>query len=135
MKKLLKLFLISTAGLWLVNWLFPEGLVLTGDFISLLKAGAGLTLANWLVRPLFKMIMLPFNLLTFGLFRWVTNVVMLWLVVRFVGGVAVQPFQFGGLNYAGIVLPSLTFTQLTAWIAIPFLLALISSLLIWVTGK
>jgi len=135
MKNWLRLFLISTFALWLVNRWFPEGLNIAGGTPALLKAGLGLMLANYLVRPLFNIIMLPINLLTFGLFRWIVNVAILWLVVKFIGGISIHPFNFNGITFGGIVIPALSFNAWTAWIAIPFLLSLISGLFIWLVKK
>ena len=135
MKRLIRMFVISGFSLWVVNYWFPEGLVLSGGTWALVKAALGLGLINWLIKPLVNMVMLPVNLLTFGLFRWVTNVLVLWLVVRFIGGIAVRGFSFHGLTYQGIVFPAITFSELYAWIFLSFLISLISSLVIWLMSK
>ena len=133
MKWLLRYFLISTVSLWLVNKAFPQGLVMSGDIYNFLKVGAGLTIANILVRPLMNMVMLPINLLTFGLLRWVTNVAILWLVIRFVGGVSIQSFAFQGLNFNGFIIPAWPFYGWMAWLAIAFALSIVSGLMVWLT--
>lgn len=135
MKKLLRMFFISAFSLWVVNYWFPEGLVLEEGMWSLAKAALGLGAANWLIRPLVNMIMLPLNLLFFGLFRWITNVLVLWLVVRFVGGIAIRPFAFAGATVQGIVLPGMDFNQMYAWLVLSFLVSLISSFVIWLMSK
>jgi len=135
MKRIFRTLIISSFSLYLVNRLFPDGLVWDQKIPTLIIAGAGLTIANLLVRPLFSIIMLPINLLTFGLFRWVTNVVLLFLVVYLVDGIKVQAFNFPGLTYSGIVIPIMYFNSIMAWIVISFVLSFISGLMIWMIKK
>ena len=135
MKRLLRLFLISIFSLWLVNQWFPQGLVLNDLNLTLIKAGIALTIANYLIRPIFSLIMFPINLLTFGIFRWVTHTFMLWLVIRAVGNISIQPFIFPGADLKFVIIPSLNFNVYTAWIAIPLTISLISGTLIWLVKK
>src|SRR3989344_6825170 len=135
MKRIFRTLIISSFSLYLVNRLFPDGLVWDQKIPTLIIAGAGLTIANLLVRPLFSIIMLPINLLTFGLFRWVTNVVLLFLVVYFVDGIKVQRFISPSFTYSGIVIPEMHFSSITAWIVISFVLSIISGLMIWLVRK
>ena len=135
MKRIFRTLIISSFSLYLVNRLLPEGLVWDHQILTLITAGAGLTVANLVVRPLFSIIMLPINLLTFGLFRWVTNVVLLFLVVYFVDGIKVQRFISPSFTYSGIVIPEMHFSSITAWIVISFVLSIISGLMIWLVRK
>jgi putative membrane protein len=135
MKALIRLYLISTFSLWLINRWIPQGLIITGGNHTFIQGGAALMLANSLVKPIFSLILLPINLLTFGLFRWVTNVLILYLVVKFVGGINIQPFQFPGADIYGFIVPAINFNLWTAWIAIPFIISLVSGTLIWLVKK
>jgi len=51
-----------------------------------------LGLLNTVIRPLLIILTLPINLLTLGLFTFVINGVLFWLVARFVEGFSVTSF-------------------------------------------
>ncbi len=135
MKRLLRMFVISTVSLYAVSQFFPQGLVWDHSLLTLAQAGIGLTIANVIVKPLFSLMLLPLNLLTFGMFRWVTNVALLYLVVHFVSGIQVQAFTIQEFTYSGLVIPQINLNHLTAWIAVSFFLSVISGLLIWLVRK
>ena len=61
-----------------------------------------LGLVNLLVRPIVRLVALPITLLTLGLFGWVINALMLWLVSAIVPGFAIQSFK--AALWASIVL-------------------------------
>lgn len=135
MKRILRFLLIFSATLWLVNYWFPQGLVIKNAPWTFFEAGFALTIANYILKPIFKLLMLPINLLTFGLFRWVINVAILWIVVNFVGNIQIQPFNFPGADLSIIIIPQLNFNTITAWIAISFLVSFTSGFLIWLAKK
>ncbi|NMP22664.1 phage holin family protein [Sulfobacillus harzensis] len=51
-----------------------------------------LGLVNLVVRPIVKLLTLPLTLITLGLFGWVVNALMLWLVSALVPGFRVAGF-------------------------------------------
>jgi putative membrane protein len=60
--------------------------------ISIIIAALALGLVNTFIRPILRLIALPINLVTFGLFGWVINGLMLWLVSGLVPGFHVVGF-------------------------------------------
>ncbi|PSB42489.1 hypothetical protein C7B80_27345 [Cyanosarcina cf. burmensis CCALA 770] len=62
------------------------------SFTTALIAAAILGLVNALVRPILIILTLPFTLLTFGLFLFVINALMLWLVGFVTPGFVVTGF-------------------------------------------
>ena len=55
-------------------------------------AGLLLGLFNMLIKPLIKLLSLPINILTLGLFNIIINAGMLWLVDLILGGLEVEGF-------------------------------------------
>lgn len=51
-----------------------------------------LGLVNLVVRPIVRLLALPITLLTLGLFGWIINALMLWLVSAIVPGFHIQGF-------------------------------------------
>lgn len=61
------------------------------DVGSAFIAVLALTLVNALIRPIVKLLTLPLNCLTFGLFSFVVNALMFWLVGQLGVGLYVGP--------------------------------------------
>jgi len=59
---------------------------------SALLAALALGLVNAVVRPLMILLVLPLTVLTFGLFLWVVNALMLRLAASLVPGVQIEGF-------------------------------------------
>lgn len=62
------------------------------DWTSAVLAAVVLSLLNGVVRPIVALFSLPFTLLTFGLFYFVINGLMIWLTSYFVAGLVVRSF-------------------------------------------
>lgn len=59
---------------------------------TILWAAVALGVINLIVRPVVRLLALPINLITLGLFGWVINGLMLWLVAAVVPGFRVAGF-------------------------------------------
>ncbi|MCL4495745.1 MAG: phage holin family protein [Firmicutes bacterium] len=79
---------------------------------AILVAALVLGLVNTFIRPIVKLLTLPINLLTFGLFGLVINAFMLWLVSSVVPGFAVSGF---GAAFWGAILLSII-SGVVGWI-------------------
>ena len=69
---------------------------------AILIAALALGLVNTFIKPIVKLLTLPINLLTFGLFGLVVNALMLWLVSSLVPGFIVS--GFGAAFWGAIIL-------------------------------
>ena len=84
---------------WLVNSLalFAADYLVRGitiyDFWSGLAAAALLGIVNAVIRPVLIILTLPINIMTLGFFTLIINALMLKLVVRIVGGIAINGFM------------------------------------------
>lgn len=70
--------LINAAALWAATRLVP-GISFDGDWRLLFVVALLFGLLNVLVRPILKLLTLPFLIITLGLFIFVLNAMMLWL--------------------------------------------------------
>jgi putative membrane protein len=75
-------------ALWATT--FVPGILFQGNVVMLLLGGAILGLFNLIVRPLALIISLPLLILTLGLFYFVLNGILLWLVSLLIPGYFVQ---------------------------------------------
>jgi len=80
--------IFNAFALWVTT--FVPGIIFRGNVVTLLLGGAILGLFNLIVRPLALLISLPLLILTLGLFYFVLNGILLWLVSLLIPGYVVQ---------------------------------------------
>lgn len=76
---LISQILLSTIGLWLAITFVP-GVEFTGSWQLLFLAGAILGVLNFFLKPILKKITLPLRIITLGLFGFLINALMVWIV-------------------------------------------------------
>lgn len=130
MKTILRAIFLNLVTLYLVALFFP-GLSISNKLLTYLSAAVVWTLINKIVKPIIKLLLLPINLITLGLFAWVANVITLFMLGSFIKGVVIQAFTFSGLNYQGFTIPSIHLNILFAYITTSIVLSLVHSALIW----
>jgi len=130
MKKVLRHYVIDTFILFVVSKI-ASGLVFENGVETLLLAGAGLTVASLLAKPIINLLLLPLNLITFNLFKWVSSAVALYLVTLVIPGFKITGFFFEGLSSQWLDLPSLSFTGFFSYIAYSFIFSLFSAFIYW----
>lgn len=86
--RLLRPFILTAASLWVLSYFLPT--ITVANWTTLAAASVVLVLLNTLVRPILKILFLPINVITLGLFSVVINVVILWLAMYFVPGFEVS---------------------------------------------
>ena len=96
MLRLLVVWLINTLALIAVAYLLPGVSVAT--FASALVAALVLGLVNTVIRPVLILLTLPATILTVGLFIFVINGLLFWLVGSFIQGFVVAGFWWGVLG-------------------------------------
>jgi putative membrane protein len=111
MLSLLARWVVNAAALLLVAYIYPG--VHVESFIAAALAALGLGLVNAILRPL--LIPLPATILTLGLFIFVINALLFWLVAEVVHGFTVTGF---GAALLGSILYSVI-TLLTSWLLFP----------------
>lgn len=131
MKSLVKIYIINTLSLYLASVVF-SGIALDKGLESLLLAGAGLAVISLLVKPLINILLLPLNLITFGLFRWVSSVVALYLVTLLVPGFKIVNFVFEGFSSKLINIPAFALSRALAFIAFSLAISVFSSIIHWI---
>lgn len=130
MKRILRHFTIDTVSLFLASSV-ASGLIFENGIQTILMAGLGLTVASLIAKPIINVLMLPINLISFGLFRWVSSAIALYLVTLVVDGFRISKFHFGGFTSVWFDLPTFTFEGALAIISFSFLLSLIASFIYW----
>ena len=133
MKKFLRLILFNLVSLWLVTNVI-SGFSYGKDLMVLLKSAFFLTLVNLLVKPLINLLLLPINLITLGTFRWLANVIALFLVTIIVPQLTISGFVFPGFTYQGFIIPSLHLSGFWVLFLASFIISLSCSFLLWISN-
>ena len=131
MKTLLRYFLINLVSLWATTEILKGGLVYSGGFSILLIGGLAFTAINFILVPLLKILFLPLNILTLGLFAWMTNVVALYVLTSSVPQIRLLPYHFSGFIYNGFVIPSADLTAFWVAVVASIMIGLFTHLLHW----
>lgn len=130
MKKYLRLLLVNTATLWLAAKIIT-GISFDSQIKTLFSAALALTIIDLLIKPLIKILLLPINLLTLGAFRWLTNVIALYLTTLIVPEFKINGFFFPGFVYQGFAFPSMNLSTFLTFVLTSFTISLITTLLLW----
>ncbi len=96
MKHLFIRFIQTILAIALLSFLVPT--VSYTDYMSLIVGGIVLSLLQMILRPVLKILFLPVNIVTLGLFSWVINVFILWLATWIVPGFDIKPTVFMGMQ-------------------------------------
>jgi uncharacterized membrane protein YvlD (DUF360 family) len=130
MKDILRESLVRSVTLYAAAAIFP-GLVISRGAGELLLSGAVFTLFSRLVSPLVKLITLPFNLLTLGLFSWINHAVVLAIMVQFWRHVQVIAFRTTPWQQSGFSIPAMEVSLVFSYIMAAILLTFIYKILDW----
>jgi putative membrane protein len=82
--KLLKPIIVAAVSLFILAYFLPT--VSFMHWTTLLIAAAVLAFFNKIIKPILKLLFLPVNIITFGLFSVVINAGLLWLATYLVPG-------------------------------------------------
>ncbi|MEK7521748.1 MAG: phage holin family protein [Patescibacteria group bacterium] len=130
MHRILRSFFIHAFAIWFVAKNF--GGIDYGNSLQFLALGAlALTIADGILKPLINLLLLPFNLVTLGLFRWVSGVITLYIATTLVNGFSIIPFVYPGLKSAWFIIPQISFGLFGAYIISAFLISFVSGWLFW----
>jgi len=111
--RILLVWLINTIALIVVAYLVKG--IAVASFTAALVAALILGLINAVIRPILVLLTLPVTILTLGLFLFVINALLFWLVAEIVQGFRVTGFVDA---LVGSILYSLI-TLVTSWLLFP----------------
>lgn len=98
--------ILSTAASFYVAQSLLIGVHLNPTWSAYLLTSFVFVLFNLILGPIIKLLLLPINLLTLGLFRWVTNVLILYLFDLLYDGITISAFTYPGFTSSILSLPA-----------------------------
>jgi putative membrane protein len=131
LRLLLRSVAINLAGVYIAFSILSGVVSYVGGVKTLLSAAALIVVVNLVVRPIVNLLLLPINLITVGLFRWVANLATLYIVVHFIPNIQIAAFTFPGLKTPFLIIPSIHFSAFGAYLVATLTLAAVFHLLYW----
>lgn len=83
-------FLVLIASIWVTAKVLPGADI--DKFISALPAAIILTLLNIFIEPILIFLTIPITIVTFGLFLWVIDGIIIWWVSKMSSGLKIKSF-------------------------------------------
>lgn len=105
MRKIIVKILATAASFYAAQYVL-DGITLEPTWSAYLIASLVFVVFNFILSPIIKILLLPINLLTLGLFRWVTNVLVLYLFDLLYDGINIASFTYPGYSSSLLTLPS-----------------------------
>ncbi len=130
MKSIFRSILVNAAALFLTSRAVA-GINFGNDWPTLFWAALALTLINLLVKPIIRILTLPINLLTLGVFSWVIDVALIYLVTIIIPGFRVTAFYFPGFVSGGFSLPALQVSTLFSYLVCTVMISFLANFFSW----
>ncbi len=92
---MLRPFIKTLLGIFILAWFLPN--ISYTDWVALGLFSVVLTLINLILKPILKLLTLPINIVTLGLFSVVVNVALLWLALYLVPSFTIAPMVLFGV--------------------------------------
>jgi putative membrane protein len=99
--KLLLVWLINAAALFALPYIFKS--IQIDTFVTALIVAFILSIVNTIIRPILLLLTLPITVISLGLFIFVLNGLLFWMVAYFVKGFTIAgfwPAVFGAIVYS-----------------------------------
>lgn len=122
---------INLASIYLASKILSGVITYVGGYQTLFLAAVAIALVNLFVRPVVNLLLLPINLITLGVFRWLSNLVTLYLVTLLVPNLQIHAFVSQGLNLNYLIIPPIHFSAFGAFVVATFILTLTFHFLYW----
>ncbi len=129
MRFFLRPFFLYLIALWIFSHLFPWVIFRTDT--ALLATAFVLLILNTVGKPILKVILLPINIITLGLFSWGIHVVIVFLSTLIVPQFVLKPAHFPGLAVGKLVWPPIDLNIIWTYLVFALLLSTLINLISW----
>lgn len=128
MRHYLKSLIITIATFYFVYSYIPA-IEIGQDPTNLPLVIGGFWVLSQIVNPIFSLILLPINLLTFGFFSLALNIAFAFALLKLLPDFSISAYHFPGLNIEGIILPPIAFSQTATVILIATTMTILQKVL------
>lgn len=134
MKAILRNTVFNAIALFILSQILP-GVKVIGGIQTLLLSGFILSILFIVLKPILNLISLPLNMITLGLFSFISNAILLYILTVFVPNVSISEFTFSGFSFAGFIVPVMRFSTFWAFIISAAALALVINFFHWLIKR
>ena len=128
MRHYLKSLIITGIAFYVIYSLIPT-ISIGKDPRNLAIIIGSLFLVSNFVKPVFSLVLLPINHLTFGLVTFALNGALIYGLLRFLPGFTISPYSFPGAAIQGTIIPKQDFNTLASTLIVIFAFTLIQKIL------
>ena len=128
MRHYLKALVIAATTLYIAQMAVPT-IDIGANIKNYALVVAGIFLIAQIINPIFSLVLLPINHLTFGLVMFALNIALFFGLINFLPGFTVGAFDFPGTQVDGVILPAISFNQTSTVILVAFVIALVQKIL------
>lgn len=128
MKHYLRTVLISAIAFYAAYSLVPT-ISLGSDPKNILIAVGGILFTSLAIHPIFSLVLLPINILTFGFLSLFLNIALIFSFTKFLPGFAIAAYNFPGANIQGFVIPAANMNQIETIIVVAAIITVIQKIL------
>lgn len=129
MKHYLRIIVSTTVVFYATTMLMEGAIELGTDPKNILFVIGGLIIISQLINPIFSLILLPINHLTFGIFSYVLNVALFFILPHFLSGFSINAYDFPGADINGFILPAVALTQVSTVLVVSAAITIIQKFL------
>lgn len=131
-------FLLRPLFLYIVTLAFLQKVLpflhLRGDN-TLILAALALFMLNVVLKPFIKILLLPINIVTLGLFSWLVHVVVIFLASLAVPGFSLTAAQFPAIRMGIYLIPPIHLSIIWTYLLFAFLLSFMVSFFDWLLTR
>jgi len=128
MKHFLKTFIITASSLYITTRVVPT-ISIGYDIKNYLVVVLGLWIITLVVKPLFSLVLLPVNILTFGFVSFLLNITLVFALLNFLPQFSVSAYYFPGAEVEGIIFPAISFNDISTIILVSTIITLLQKVL------
>lgn len=134
MKSIIRRVVYYSVGLFVTAQAL-EGVRVNGGLVTYIIGGFVLSILFLLIKPILSIITLPLNIITLGLFSFLTNAIILYLLTILIPNISISAFKFSGFSFWGFVIPQFSINNFFAFVTASILLSIIVGFLKWLIKK
>ena len=131
LRLVLRSIAINLASVFIAAQILSGVISYVGGYQTLLFASLIIAVVNLFVRPIINLLLLPINLITLGMFRWLSNLVTLYIVTWLVPNLQFHLFVYPGLDLKSLIIPHIHFSAFGAFLVATFTLILTFDFIYW----
>lgn len=115
MKSILRHIIYYAISLALLPF-FLSGIQISGGFQTYVLAGVVLTILYYIIKPIIGIISFPLTIISTGLFTFLINTLILYLMTIFLPQIDIGKTVLHGFSFWGIVVTSITLNRLLSYL-------------------